>query len=224
MERGKRLQSLAKGLLFLSLVGIIFYYKYEARNFKDTAQLQAVELSMFKDSVRIVKQENGQLNFQIQSVEVEKRNLKESLEISGFEIKDLKEKEIRWRKINSTLKAELESVGSGIAGLKDTLYLVETELKTDTVFQQNFTWNNEYLCLRGNVREDELFFNYRYSTPVEIISSKKKKETVITFTLKDPNANIINASSITLEDEKKFYERPSVWAVVGVIAGIVIAK
>jgi hypothetical protein len=204
----------------IALAGLFFWQNKQIRNYKDTAQLQAVELSTLKDSVKTIQQKNGELSFQIQSVEVEKRNLKESLELAGFEIKGLKEKEIRWRKINSVLKAELESKGSGQTEIIKTEIITET----DTIIQGNFAWNNKYLNLSGDIEKNLISFDYRYNTPINIFTSEKKKETIITVSLADPNASIISASSITVSHKRKWYEKPWVWGIAGITTGILISK
>jgi hypothetical protein len=221
MKAEKRLQLIAIGLLLTSLVAAIFYYKHQARKFQDMTQLQAVELSTLQDSVRIIKQKNGDLNFQVQTVEVEKRNLKESLQIAGYEIKDLKEKEIRWRKLNSVLNAELESKGSGETEIKHDTVIVN---QTDTIIKGNFAWNNNFLELDGNIKENLISFDYRYNTPIDIFTSEKKKETIITVSLADPNASIISANSITVFHEKRFWEKPWIWGLAGFTTGIIISR
>ncbi len=77
------MKNLALGLAVLVALGLFYIQQRQLRNYKDTSQLQAVELSMFKDSVKTIQQKNGDLSFQIKSVEVEKRNLRESLEIAA---------------------------------------------------------------------------------------------------------------------------------------------
>lgn len=215
------MKNLALGLAVLVVLVLFYIQQRQLRSYKDTSQIQAVELSTMKDSVRTIKQKNGQLSFQVQSVEVEKRNLKESLEIAGYEIKDLKEKEIRWRNLNSVLRAELESKGSGQTEITtDTIIINET----DTIIKGNFQWNNNFLKLDGNISDRIISFDYVYNTPIDIFTSEKKKETVITVSLKDPNASIISANSITVSHKRKWYEKPWVWGLAGFTTGVLIAK
>jgi len=207
--------------LAVLVVAALFYRQYrELRNYKDTAQLQAVELSMFKDSVKIIQQKNGDLNFQVQAVQVEKRNLKESLELAGFEIKDLKEKEIRWRKLNSVLQAKLEASDTGQTVIRDTFLIVEN----DTVKAGSFQVNNNYLLFNGLIKKDSLDWDYRYNVEFDFFQQKIKNETLVTVALNDPNAEITSMNSITISHKKKFYERPIVWAVAGIATGIIISK
>ncbi|MCK9326347.1 MAG: hypothetical protein M0P69_12720 [Bacteroidales bacterium] len=203
------------------VIAALFYHQQrQIQSYKDTAQLQSVELSTLKDSVKVIHQKNGALSYQVKAVEVEKRNLRESLEIAGYEIKDLKEKEIRWRKITSTLRAELESKGTGQTEIIKTEIVTET----DTIIQGNFAWNNKYLFLDGKINENLISFDYRYNTPINIFTSEKKKETIVTVSLADPNASIISANSITISKKRKWYQKPWVWGAAGLATGIIVAK
>jgi hypothetical protein len=208
-------------VLAVLVVAALFYRQHrELRNYKDTAQLQAVELSMFKNSVKVIQEKNGDLNFQVQAVQVEKRNLKESLELAGFKIKDLKEKEIRWRKLNSVLQAKLEASDSGQTVIRDTFLIVEN----DTVRAGSFQVNNNYLLFNGLIKKDSLDWDYRYNVEFDFFQQKIKNETLVTVALNDPNAEITSMNGITISHKKKFYERPIVWAVAGLATGIIISK
>ncbi len=215
-----KMKNLALGLAVLVALGLFYIQQRQLRNYKDTSQLQAVELSMFKDSVKTIQQKNGDLSFQVKAVEVEKRNLKESLEIAGYEIKDLKEKEIRWRKLNSVLQAKLEATDSGQTVIKDTILIVEN----DTVRAGSFQVNNNYLLFNGLIKKDSLDWDYRYNVEFNFFQQTKKKETVVTVALNDPNAEITSMNSITISHKKKFYERPLVWVVAGFTTGVLISK
>ena len=176
---------------------------------------------MKQDSVRVIHEKNGTLSYQVQAVEVEKRNLRHALETAGYEIKDLKEKEIRWRQVNATLRAELESKGSGQTDIKPDTVIVS---KTDTIIKGSFIWNNNFLKLDGTIHENLISFDYRYNTPIEIFTSEKKKETIITVSLSDPNAAIISANSITISKKTPWYKKPWVWGAAGLATGIIVTK
>lgn len=225
MEENNFLKKLVRWsylILVLSLIGAIFYFKREARNFKDMAQVKAVELSTLKDNVSVLQKKNGELAFQIGSIEVEKRNLKESLAILGIENKDLKEMGIRQRNLISLLKLEIESFGSVQTTVIDTFKIVET----DTIyFQKVQDWDNGYLNLfNAQIEKGQFDFNYKYSTGINIFQENRKKDVVVTVQLSDPNASIVSGNSITISDKKKFYERPVVWGVAGFLGGYLITK
>ena len=214
------MKKLLVGLIFL-IVGALFYWQHrQIQNYKDTAQLQAVELSMFKDSVRVIKQKNGDLSYQVKSVEIEKRNLKESLEIAGFEINDLKEKEIRWRKLNNILKAQLEASDSGQTVIKDTVLIVEN----DTIKAGSFQVNNNYLLFNGLIKKDSLDWDYKYNVEFNFFQQTKKNETIVTVALNDPKAEITSMNSITISHKKRFYQKPWIWGLAGFTTGILISK
>ena len=69
-----------------------------------------------------------------------------------------------------------------------------------------------------------MFFDYKYKTGISIIQEQKKKETIVSVALTDPNAAIVSANSITVKHEKKWHEKRWVWAVAGLTTGVLIAK
>lgn len=227
MESGNKLQKIALWVLVLSLVGILFYYKFQARKFKDEAQLQAVELSTIKDSVLVLKQKNGDLNFKFKAVEVDKRNLRDALEISGHEIKDLREKGIRYRKLIAVLELEIQGQGEGQSDVKDTIEIIKTETKTDTLYVQLIRdWSDSRLNL-FDMRIQNGKFNFGYTYNIEDMNffiEKRKKDYVVTVSPNQPGLNIISGNSIIIPNKKGFFERPVVWGTIGFIGGVMIAK
>ena len=110
---------------------VSLFQNMKMKKYKNTSQVQAVELSTLKDSVISYKTKTGQLYSKITAVEVDKRNLKESLEIAGFDIKELKDQNVKWHKITAALKFELEATGSGETSAIDTFYIT-----TDPITQK----------------------------------------------------------------------------------------
>jgi hypothetical protein len=183
-------------------------------------QLQAVELSTLNDSLLIYENKAGELTYKLSVVEVSHSNLKESLDKAGFEIKQLKERDINWRKVNNALKLQLEATGQGETALTDSFYVI----KTDTIRYNSFAWSNNYLTLNGSVQDERLFFDYKYKTGIQILQTRDRSATIVSVALTDPNAAIVSGNSITVKHEKKWYQRPVVWAVVGFAGGVIIVK
>ena len=225
MEENNFLKKLVRWsylILVLSLIGAIFYFKREARNFKDMAQVKAVELSTLKDNVSVLQKKNGELAFQIGSIEVEKRNLKESLAILGIENKDLKEMGIRQRNLISLLKLEIESFGSGQITVIDTFKIV----KTDTVrYQKVNDFTDPYLRVFNGQIENGIFdFDYQQNVYLDLFQHKKKNEIIVTVDLINPKAKIVSGQSLNISTKKRFYEKPWVWGLAGFTTGVLIAK
>ena len=126
-------------ILFAIAIILITHLAIQNRKYKDSKQLQSVELATLKDSVSIYKTKTGQMVAKITSVEVEKRNLKESLEIAGFNIKELKQQNVKWRKITSALRLELEATGSGETAAVDTFFIKTDRLPKKPIQQNLFT-------------------------------------------------------------------------------------
>lgn len=186
----------------------------------DQNQLQAVELSVLNDSVSVYRNKAGELTYKLISVEVDRDNLKKSLELAGFDIKLLKAKDIEWRRITNALKLRLETVGNGEAVLRDTLIIAGR----DSIITTDFRWSNNYLSLDGVVDIDRVKFSYFYRTGIEIIQAEKRNKTVVSVSLADPNAAITSGNSITINRKTKWWEKPWLWGLAGLGAGVFLTK
>lgn len=205
------------------LVTLFFIQQRKLKSFKRQSQLQGIELSILKDSVNVIRNKNGELSYQVQSVEIEKQDLKDALEIAGYDIQSLKEREIQYRKINSILKAQLEATGQGNTIIRDTIRVINEK---DTInYQVMAPWSNGFLSLfDATIEFRNLDFSYRYETGINVIQEHKKKQTLITISLTDPNASITSAASFNVMHHKKWYEKPWIWGLAGVATGIIIAN
>ena len=183
-----------------------------------TNQLQQVELSTYKDSVSIYRSKNGDLTFKLKSVEVELSNRKEALELAGFEIKDLKARDIKWRKVNFALQAQIESQGSGTVELHDTTYI---PIKGDTVLAKVGEWSNKYLYLTPFIVGNKMDFKYKYQTQIKVI---RESSNTVSIALTDPLATITGSNSITIKNKLRWYKKPYVWGIGGLITGFFIFK
>jgi hypothetical protein len=237
MEKGKWLQLIKNGfnyiscnivkfaviLLLLSLIGILFYYKFQTRKFQEISQVQAVKLSTLQDSVKVIKQKNGELSYKIEAVEVDKRNLRQALEIAGFEIKDLKEKEIKYKNLIAVLELTIQGFGKGQSEVRDTIYITEK----DTVYVQLIRdWSDSRLNLFDmRIIDNQFTFGYTYTIhDLGMFVEEKKDSWIVTAAPKQPGVKIVSGNSIVIVDKKGFFERPIVWAIAGFTGGILITR
>ena len=222
-----------KLLLFLTVAFILATFIYigiqhrKINRLSDSNQLQAVQLSALNDSVSVYKNYAGELTYKLSTVEINNRNLKESLETAGFDIRKFKERDISWRKVNSALRLQLAAAGSGETTITDTFRIEPTRLnasvgKTDTLyFSKVQDWSNNHLTLfNSKIENSRLFFDYSYKTGISIIQEKKRKETIVSVMLTDPNAIVTTGNSITIKEERKWWQKPWIWCLAGFGAGI----
>lgn len=217
-----KIKVIIAGIILAGLILLIIIQNHKINKLSHANQIQAVELSTLKDSVLIHKSKNNELTFKLASVEIEKSSLKESLDLMGIDRQALKERDIKWRKITAALRAELAATGHGETNVVDT-FRIE---KTDTIyFQKVNDWTNNYLSLfNAEIVNKKLNFDYTYKTKIDFITTGTRKETVVSVILSDPKAQITTANSITIKNDKKWYERPVIWTVVGIGAGVLITK
>jgi hypothetical protein len=217
-----------KTLLIFTITFILTTFIYigiqhrRINRLQDENQLKAVELSTLKDTVEVYQSKNGELTYKLNVIEVKNSTLKKSLELVGFDIQKLKEKDIAWRKVTAALRMQLTASGSGETTVTDT-FRIE---KTDTVYFSDVEdWSNNHLTLfNSTIENSKLFFDYQYKTGISIIQESKRKETLVSVMLTDPNASITTANSITIKHPKKLWQKPWLWAVVGFAGGAIITK
>lgn len=215
-----------KTILILSAIFIVVTFVYigiqhrKINQLTDQNQIQAVQLAVLNDSIKVYKDKNGELNYRLSVVQVSHDNLRESLEIAGWNLKQLKAKDIEWRNITNALKLKLESVGSGQAAIHDTLLVAGK----DSIISNYFNWNNNYLSLNGTVDIDKVTFDYYYRTSIDIIQHHNRKGTMVTVYLSDPNAAIVSGNNIFLKSGRRWYEKPWLWGLAGLTTGILISK
>ena len=215
-----------KIILILTAITVAVLFVYigiqhrKINRLTDQNQIQAVQIAVLNDSIQVIKDKNGELSYRLTVVQVNADNLKESLEIAGWNLKKLKAKDIEWRNITNALKLKLESLGSGQAAIHDTIFVAGR----DSIISNYFNWNNNYLSLNGVVDIDKVTFDYYYRTSIDIVQHHNRKGTMVTVSLSDPNAAIVGGNNITVSKEKRWWEKPWLWGLAGLGAGILISK
>lgn len=220
-----RLLLLAKDRWFVLIViillsGLLLIGKCNNNKLADKNQIQAVELSALNDSVKTVVSKNGDLTFELTSIQVESDNRRKALEESNFMIKDLRQRDIAWRNTVFALKAQIVAQGSGTTVLRDTIW----KNSVDTIHASVFAWNNKFLFLNGNIIEKKLSLSYRYEVGLSLVSTKAGKGTTVSAYLTDPNAHIFTANSITIVPVKRWWDKWYVYGAAGLIGGYFVAK
>lgn len=200
------------------LVGI-GWQQHRIKKLNTESQLQKIQLSMFEDSVSVLRDQNNNLTYKIASVEVTVNNAKSALEQAGFEIKDIKAREVKWRKVNIALEAELEAKGEGTITMHDTITIAG-----DTIKRSSFNYYNRHISFSGMVDNGNVDFKYVYRTKISLLSERKGKTTVVSAYLTDPNAAITTAHSITITPVKHWYTNKWLYLGAGIITGFLIAK
>jgi hypothetical protein len=212
-------------LLVLILLSLLGWQQLRLNSLQKSGQLDRVKLSMFQDSVSVLKDKNQNLTFKIQSVEVDASSARKALEASGFEIKDLRTREIKWRDLSFTLQAKIVALGKGTIILRDSI----TPGRVDMIPVKTGRWQDDYLTLTPILIDDSLTFTYRYQTGIRLLVDKKN--TVSAYLVnprnpKEPNpfASITTANSITFTPERHWYTNKWIYLGAGIVGGIILSK
>lgn len=195
---------------------------YVIKNLKQTIQLQSAELVSVKNEVLELTTKNGQLYYEIETVQVEKTNMKKALDILGLENSELKKMNIQAKNTIAALEIIIEHSSTGQTTVVDTLYIENT----DTVYYQKVNpFNDGNLSLyNGKVVRGDLSFDYTYNLALQQIIHKRKKDVIVTIVTDSPNAKIIAGKSVTIKSIKKWYEQQWLWGVAGFLGGYLITK
>ena len=183
---------------------------------KSELRLKNVEISTLKDSVKIVVSKNGDLTFKFQSVQIESKERKDALELLGFELSDLRQRDIKQKNIISALNAKLSASGSGTMIMKDSIVYI----KGDSVKVSYGKWTNNYLTLNPFLIGNNLDFDYLYEAKISLIQEKN----IVSAIISDPNAKIVTANSITIENKKRWWDKWYFYLAAGSVIGYEIAK
>jgi len=183
---------------------------------KSELRLKNVEISTLKDSVKVLMSKNGDLTFKFQSVQIESKERKDALELLGFELSDLRQRDIKQKNIISALNAKLSASGSGTMIMKDSIVYI----KGDSVKVSYGKWTNNYLTLNPFLIGNNLDFDYLYEAKISLIQEKN----IVSAIISDPNAKIVTANSITIENKKRWWDKWYFYLAAGSVIGYEIAK
>ena len=212
---------IASVILLLMLIITVQYF--QKKSLRKTNQVQAVELMAVNDSVKAYKDKLGNAYFMVNAVEIEKNALKVSLETMGFTIKELRQKDVTWRNVVSALKAKIE-----VSGQTDTIPLIDVPKDSLTVslpvVDKGFDWTNHYLTISGIIKPETIIMNYKYTTDIALVQERERKGIKVTAIISDPTAKISTGSSIFVSQKLKWYEKPWLWGLGGLVAGYFATK
>jgi hypothetical protein len=205
-------------IIFLAICAIIYVVilNTSLSKAKSELRLKNVEISTLKDSVKVVISKNGDLTFKFQSVQIESKERKDALELLGFELSDLRQRDIKQKNIISALNAKLSASGSGTVIMKDSLIYA----KGDSIKVSYGKWTNNYLTLNPFLTGNNLDFDYLYEAKISLIQEKN----VVSAIISDPNAKIVTANSITIENKKRWWDKWYFYLAAGSVIGYEIAK
>jgi len=207
-------------VLVLGLAGYVTYLNFKIKGLNKDRQIQAIELSVLRDSVSIYVDKTGELTYKLNAIEIDNSNLKESLEVAGYNISQLKEKDINWRNIVAALRLQLQVAGTGEIHVTDTLIIT----KTDTLSYSKFDWSDDYLSFNGSILNNNMKFNYKYQTGLTFLTEEKRNSTIVSVVMTDPSASIISANSIIIKPEKTIWDKWYIWGTAGILTGVLISK
>ena len=208
-----------KNVLIGILIVVAFLSIKQCSNNSSSYQRIKTAQKVWEDSVTYYKDKNGQLVSQKQSAVLTTRELEEVIEDLRIDKGELIDKVGKLNRLNLYYKGQLESSGSG------TITLTDTVIRVDTVYfdTKSFTWNNNYLKLKGLYypKGDTIDFDYTYSTELELISYRKKKDVyVVDVRIMDDEAIITGQNSIVIDaGEKKWYQTDIFKFGMGILVG-----
>ena len=201
------------------LIALILQYFRIVKLVKQN-QIQAVELMLTSDSVKVLTTKSGEIYFKIQSVTIEANALKASLQAMEVDAKNLKSKNVTLGNIVSVLRQELFVQGHDTIPLKDTM-VVSNALK---IGARKFNWTNSYLSLSGLILNKNLELDYFYRTELTSVTERKGNKSIVTVSLSDPAARIVTGSQIIVVNSKKWWDKWYLYTLLGAGIGIWVAK
>ena len=187
------------------------------------------------DSVRYLEGKNGELISERTSQALTIKDLQYYGDELGINVDRLKSKVGNLKNVITHLEGELATANSGSTTLTDTLYITTNSegVPTDTIKAKVLRWTDSYLSLNGNYFPSTSKFDFTYKYNVKFASTVfykkdglfKPKYPVVQLTFEDPNARIIDASNlIIIPDDKKFYQKPWFWGVLGLAGGFALGS
>lgn len=198
-------------IVSVAVIGLLTYQYVKIRKLSNLNQIQSVQLMSANDSVKAYRNKAGEAYFKLSSAIIDREALKGTIEAIGIENKALKSKEINWRNIVSILREQL------IVSGRDTIWLHDTITTTPV---KVFDWTNKHLSLSGMINNNQMDVKYSYHSDITSITEKRGNKSIVTVYLSDPNARILTGSQIIVNTNRKWWDRPWIYGVVGVGVGL----
>jgi hypothetical protein len=223
-------------LILLLLFGGACLYKIISlkKDYNDISDI----LKIKQDSLKIVRNENGDLVGRVETFELTVKQLKENEKYILGENSDLKSEVGNLNNLVSYYKGKAVISGQGEGSLTpvkpDEAYVKPKDPDKVTEWK-NFSWNNDYLNLLGTVYDCKDYgFKYSYTLMFETYTYKKKlqekkisrlfgrKSLITDIKFKDQdNLRPVSATSITIKPDKNFFSSGWFKFGVGFLTGFV---
>lgn len=200
---------------------------------RESRLLNNVKVS--QDSVKLLVDQNHDLVGQVQSISVTVDELKQQGDVLGVDNNRLKQQVGNLNNLVSYYKGKIKSQDTVVSKGRDTTITVVIHGDTTMQREKVFGYSNKYLTLNQlyNPTTDLLTTSYSYMTGFELTVYKRRDHPFNIFSpkrlkadlrLEDPNATLINAKSIVIQNKKSIFDKWWFWTGVGLIGGVFIAK
>jgi type II secretory pathway pseudopilin PulG len=205
-------------------------------------------LKATKDSIHHFKDQNGVLHNRVQSLVLTSNQFKEIGEQLGFKVDSMKKVIKNLNGLLYYYKGQIKEEGHFMFAMEDggdstTFTTVPGRIGSDgkpegATFSttdgkirlyklKTFEFSNKFLNLKGtyNTLTDSVKGKYEYKTGFELFVTEKKQgwfKPTLTYAdiiLTDPNASLINGTSLLIDPKKKWYDRRGVHILEGAILG-----
>lgn len=212
-------------LISIIAIAIALFSIKSCSDKKEEGERLKSNLLIAKDSVHHLRGKNGELINRVGSMQLTVSDLKTQNQQLGLD-KDILKKQVgNLNNLLSFYKGKINSKGTILSIVHDTVFIQ----KGISTHYKSFRYTNKYLYLDEfyNPLNDSIKIKYNYSTdftyttyykPVGFLKFKKILVTDIVLT--DPNASLINGTSVSIiPPKKKWYQTDLFKVGVGFVAG-----
>lgn len=212
-------------VLFGILLIVIAILWLNNKSLNKKIDIQSVELMVQNDSTKIYKTKAGDYYSKFQAEGIKKNSLKKSLDIMGITNKELRDRNIKQGDIISALEFKVKAMGDIIANVKDSIIHDTIPGKPDITIP-TVKWDDTHLYLNGYIQDKIFKGKYTYNLSLLNFVEQKGKSYIVTIYPPDNNkgVTITNGSQIIVTPTKHWWEKPWIWGLAGVGAGIFITR
>ena len=154
------------------------------------------------------------------------------------ELQDLLKENSDLKKVNKQIALEAETkIKNVIASYtKDTIETfiydtVEVDKPIGVVFGTEFTLNDKWYTVAGKIQKEGVLIDSLSFISDKVINIGysrekwyKKLEPKVEIVENNPYTTTTNLNNITVQEDKKFYQRPLFWFLSGAVVGVLISK